>query len=114
MALVLGVENGERFFIGRRQLEVVSIDSPGRITLRRDDGRMFTVTRHGITEVFKDVFICTGPWQRAARPRLVFDAPQTVLIQRARQDARPDGATFNPYSGPARVPEISQPRRRSP
>jgi hypothetical protein len=87
MALALGVDAGDIFFIGRRQIRVVSIDSPARITLERDDGQMFTVTRHELTEVFKDVLICTGPWQPVPRPRLVFDAPQTILIRRALRTA---------------------------
>jgi len=88
MALVLGAENGERFLIGRRRLDVLSIENPARITLRRDDGRIFTVTRHALTEVFKDVFICTGPRQPVSRPRLVFQAPQTVLIRRCANASR--------------------------
>ncbi len=84
MALALGVEVGETFFIGRRQIRVVSIASPAKITLERDDGQVFTVTRHELTEVFKDVLICTGPRRAARRPRLVFDAPQTVIISRAK------------------------------
>ena len=85
MALVLGVDAGDTFFVGRRQLHVLSIISPARITVKRDDGQMFTVRRDAATEVFPDVFIYTGPWQRASRARLVFDAPQTILIRRGRR-----------------------------
>jgi len=83
MPLALGAEPGDIFWIGRRQLHVVSIGGSARITLRRDDGQTFTVRRDTATEVFPDVFIYTGPWQRASRARLVFDAPQTILIRRA-------------------------------
>jgi len=83
MALVLGVNNGDTFLIGRRQVEVVLIVNRAEIILKRDDGEIFTVRRHLATEVFNGVFISTGPRQEVSRrARLVFNAPKNVRIQR--------------------------------
>jgi hypothetical protein len=97
MALVIGVDNGDTFLIGRRQVEVVLIVNRAKIILKRDDGEIFTVRRHLATEVFNGVFISTGPrLEVSRRARLVFNAPRSVRIQRCapHQSARAFDCTF--------------------
>jgi len=82
MALVLGAQVGDAFVIGRRRIRVQSIDGPARVTLQRDDGQRFVVGADAMTEVFPTVSIGIGPDSATWRLRLLFEAPQTVLIRR--------------------------------
>ena len=82
MALVLGAQVGDAFLVGRRKICVESIDGPNQVTLKRDDGKTFAVGSEEMTEVFPDVFIGIGPEPATWRLRLLFEAPQTVLIKR--------------------------------
>ena len=82
MALVLGAQVGDAFLVGRRRLCVESIDGPAQVTLKRDDGQKFIMSSEEMTEVFPDVFIGIGPEPATWRLRLLFEAPQTVLITR--------------------------------
>ena len=85
MALVLGAQVGDAFLVGRRKIYVASIDGPTQVTLQRDDGKRFVVDANEMTEAFPDVFIGIGREPATWRLRLLFEAPQTVLI---RRDAR--------------------------
>ena len=82
MALVLGAEVGAGFFVGRRRIVVETISGPTTVTLKRDDGQKFAVSAEKMTEVFPTVFIGIGPDSAKWRLRLLFEAPQTVLITR--------------------------------
>ena len=82
MALVLGAQVGDAFLIGRRRIIVKSANSPDQITVERDDGALYKVVPHKWIEVFRDVFIRTGPKLMKGYVRLQFEAPQTVLIVR--------------------------------
>lgn len=83
MALVLGVNPGDTFLIGRRYIRILGIPHRAKIILERDDGEIFTARRHLATEVFNGVFISTGPrLEVSRRARLVFNAPRSVRIQR--------------------------------
>jgi len=85
MALVLGAQIGDAFLVGRRRVYVSSIDGPTQITLTRDDHQNFSIGSEEPTEVFPDVFIGIGPEPATGRHlRLLFDAPQTILIIRDR------------------------------
>ena len=82
MALVLGAQVGDAFHIGRRRICVASIDGPTQVTLERDDGQRFAVGSEAMTEVLPDILIGIGPDSAKWRLRLLFEAPQTVLITR--------------------------------
>jgi len=82
MALVLGAQVGDAFFIGRRRIRVRSIDGAAQVTVERDDGCKFSIGSEGLTEILPNVFVGIGPDLATWRLRLLFEAPQTVLIRR--------------------------------
>jgi len=82
MALVLGAQVGDAFLVGGQRLLVESIDGPAQVTLRRDDGQKVSIDADGLTQVLPDVFIGIGLDPATWRLRLLFEAPQTVLITR--------------------------------
>ena len=82
MALVLGAQVGDAFLVGRRRICVESVDGPTQVTLRRDDGQKIAVGADKLTEAFPGVRIGIGPDSATWRLRLLFEAPQTVLITR--------------------------------
>jgi len=82
MALVLGAEVGDAFLVGLRRVIVETVKGPTVVTIRRDDGQEFVVSSANMTEIFPDVFIGIGPDDATWRIRLLFEAPQTVLIRR--------------------------------
>ena len=82
MGLVLSAKPGDAFFIGRRRIIVAAIKNPAQITIERDDGLIYAVGNHGWTQIFKGVFLCIGKRVKNGYVRLVFSAPQTILIVR--------------------------------
>ena len=84
MALVLGAQVGDTFYFGRRRIAVTSVDSVDQVTVERDDGRIFKLNADMAAELFRDVFVTTAPREGARGARLVFDAPQTIIIARGQ------------------------------
>jgi len=82
MALVLGAQVGDAFLVGRRRILVTTVHSPTAITIRRDDGRTFSIGSDGLIEILPDGFIGVGPDPATRRLRLLFAAALTVLISR--------------------------------
>jgi hypothetical protein len=82
MGLVLSVKPGDAFFVGRRRIVVAAVSKPAHVTIERDDGLTCAVGSHAWTQVFKDVFLCVGKKTANGYVRLVFSAPQTILILR--------------------------------
>ena len=87
MALVLGVQPNDIVLVGLRKIRVAVTEDPTRVTLVRDDGKVFTVKHELMTEVFPNVLVSIGSRCGDGHRRLVFEAPKTILITRARRGA---------------------------
>ena len=104
MALVLGVQPNDIVLVGLRKIRVATTEDPTQMILVRDDGKVFTVKHELMTEVFPNVLVSIGSRRGDGHRRLIFKAPRTILITRARPQLKITRARRRPKIRGARGP----------
>ena len=97
MALSLGVNKGDRFYIDDEVVEVIAFMNYTRAVLQYR-GKQFKVNDKEATKVAPEVYVsCGKPLSVKAEkfgaiPRLLIDAPRRIVILREELYARKHGA----------------------
>ena len=81
MALVLGLSDGDDFFVGDERVTLESVIEPVAFTLKVR-GDEFLITDRKSVEVLPDVMISAGTPGRSCVVKVVIDAPRSVPIWR--------------------------------
>ncbi|QIG76967.1 hypothetical protein EVC30_139 [Rhizobium phage RHph_Y1_11] len=83
MPLILGIELHEDFFVGDERFELVEINLPTRMKVKRvRDGKVFPISDTEAQEIAPEVFLSSGKPLAAKRARCALDAPTEIRIMR--------------------------------
>jgi len=85
MALVLGMREGERFFVGDVAVRVIDVDTGAKFTLEVDDAftRRIVVKNDSRVEILPEVYASAG-FGSAAQVRVLLEAPKHIRILREK------------------------------
>jgi len=83
MSLVLGLKQGDDFWVGDKQVVVTRIEDARRFWVKvEDNDKEFEVTDTYATEIMDNVFVSAGNYYKYGLIRIAIEAPRDIKILR--------------------------------